>query len=72
MARYPADEHDHDLSDLATYDDIRTAATDGSLRVEVTDDNIYVLSNNVGRCGPGRSAGRRGSSAYRRRCHRWS
>src|SRR5206468_2074346 len=30
LARYLADEHDHDLSDLATYDDIRTAATDGS------------------------------------------
>ncbi|KMO68832.1 protein export chaperone SatS [Mycolicibacterium obuense] len=47
LARYLADEHDHDLSDLATYDDIRTAATDGSLRVEVTDDNIYVLSGIV-------------------------
>lgn len=44
LARYLADEHDHDLSDLATYDDIRTAATDGSLRVEVTEDNIYVLT----------------------------
>ena len=44
LARYLADEHDHDLSDLSTYDDIRTAATDGSLAVEVTDDNIYVLS----------------------------
>src|SRR6185436_13253603 len=44
LARYLADEHDHDLSDLATYDDIRTAATGGSLRVEVTEDNIYVLS----------------------------
>ena len=44
LARYLADEHDHDLSDLATYDDIRTAATDGSLRVDVTDDNVYVLS----------------------------
>lgn len=44
MARYLADEHDHDLSDLATYDDIRTAATDGSLQVDVTDDNVYVLS----------------------------
>ncbi len=47
LARYLADEHDHDLSDLATYDDIRTAATDGSLRVEVTDDNVYVLSDIV-------------------------
>ena len=44
LARYLADEHDHDLSDLATYDDIRTAANDGSLRVDVTDDNVYVLS----------------------------
>lgn len=44
LARYLADEHDHDLSDLATYDDIRTAATDGSLRVNVHDDNVYVLT----------------------------
>ncbi|OBI45301.1 primosomal protein [Mycobacterium kyorinense] len=44
LARYLADEHDHDLSDLSTYDDIRTAATDGSLQVEVTDDNVYVLT----------------------------
>ena len=44
LARYLADEHDHDLSDLSTYDDIRTAATDGSLRVAVAEDNVYVLS----------------------------
>jgi len=44
LARYLADEHDHDLAGLSTYDDIRTAATDGSLRVDVTDDNVYVLS----------------------------
>ena len=44
LARYLADEHDHDLSDLSTYDDIRTAATDGSLRVDVADENVYVLS----------------------------
>ena len=44
MARYLADEHEHDLSELATYDDIRTAATDGSLDVEVTEENVYVLS----------------------------
>ena len=35
LARYLADEHDHDISNLATYDDIRTAANDGSLRVNV-------------------------------------
>jgi hypothetical protein len=44
MARYLADEHDHDLSDLATYDDIRTAATDGSLQVNISDDNVYMLT----------------------------
>ncbi len=44
LARYLADEHDHDLSDLSTYDDIRTAATDGSLAIKVADENIYVLS----------------------------
>nr|AAA17342.1 L308_F2_61 [Mycobacterium leprae] len=44
LARYLADEHDHDLSYLSTYDDIRTAATDGSLAIDITDDNIYVLS----------------------------
>lgn len=47
LARYLADEHDHDLSDLSTYDDIRTAATDGSLRIDVHEDNIYVLSGLV-------------------------
>ena len=44
LARYLADEHDHDLADLSTYDDIRTAATDGSLRVDVIEDNVYVLN----------------------------
>jgi hypothetical protein len=44
LARYLADEHDHDLADMSTYDDIRTAATDGSLAIEITDENIYVLS----------------------------
>jgi hypothetical protein len=47
LARYLADEHDHDLSDLSTYDDIRTAATDGSLRADVTEDNVYVLTGLV-------------------------
>lgn len=47
LARYLADEHDHDLSDLATYDDIRTAATDGSLEITITDDNVYVLTGIV-------------------------
>jgi hypothetical protein len=44
MARYLADEHDHDMAGLPTYDDIRTAATDGSLDIDVTEDNVYVLT----------------------------
>jgi hypothetical protein len=44
LSRYLADEHDHDLSDLSTYDDIRTAATDGSLQIDITDENVYVLT----------------------------
>lgn len=44
LARYLADEHDHDLSNLSTYEDIRTAATDGSLEVAITEDNVYVLT----------------------------
>lgn len=44
LARYLADEHESDLSDFEAYADIRTAATDGSLQIRVTDDNVYVLS----------------------------
>ena len=73
LARYLADEHDHDLSDLSTYDDIRTAATDGSLRVEVTDENIYVLtglsddiSRRAGRHRPRSARTGRGTGPRRR------
>lgn len=47
LARYLADEHDHDLADLSTYEDIRTAATDGSLNVRVSEENVYVLTGLV-------------------------
>ena len=43
LGRYLADNHEHDLSKVSTYDDVRTAATDGSLEIEVTDENVYVL-----------------------------
>ena len=56
LARYLADEHDHDLADLSTYDDIRTAATDGSLKVDVTDENIYVLNGLAEDIGEGPDA----------------
>jgi hypothetical protein len=44
LARYLADEHESDLSGFSTFEDIRTAATDGSLRIRVADENVYVLS----------------------------
>jgi len=57
---------------MSTYDDIRTAATDGSLAVEITDDNIYVLSGLADdfadgrRRGPGAAGpGRRTAPRYR-------
>ncbi|WP_225731222.1 MULTISPECIES: primosomal protein [unclassified Nocardia] len=43
LARYLADDHDHDLARVSTYSDVQTAAVDGSLEVEVTDENVYVI-----------------------------
>lgn len=43
LARYLADDHDHELAKVSTYADVQTAAVDGSLNIDVTDDNVYVL-----------------------------
>ncbi|MFE3195575.1 primosomal protein [Nocardia sp. NPDC059240] len=43
LARYLADDHDHDLSRVSTYSEVQTAAVDGSLDVEVDEENVYVL-----------------------------
>ncbi|MDJ0395920.1 primosomal protein [Rhodococcus sp. G-MC3] len=43
LARYLADDHDHDLAKVSTYAEVQTAAIDGSLKIEITDDNVYVL-----------------------------
>ncbi|WP_179273568.1 MULTISPECIES: primosomal protein [unclassified Rhodococcus (in: high G+C Gram-positive bacteria)] len=43
LARYLADDHDHDLAQVSTYSDVQTAAIDGSLDIAITDDNVYVL-----------------------------
>ncbi|MBF6061843.1 primosomal protein [Nocardia terpenica] len=43
LARYLADEHEHDLARVSTYASVQTAAVDGSLEVEVDDENVYVL-----------------------------
>lgn len=44
LARYLADNHDHDLAAVQTYGDIATAATDGSLEVAVLPENNYVFT----------------------------
>lgn len=43
LARYLADNHDHALAQVSTYEQVQTAAVDGSLDIEVTDQNVYVL-----------------------------
>ncbi|QBJ95414.1 primosomal protein [Rhodococcus sp. ABRD24] len=43
LARYLADNHEHDLARVSTYEQVQTAAVDGSLEIEVTDENVYVL-----------------------------
>ncbi|MBF6349275.1 MULTISPECIES: primosomal protein [Nocardia] len=43
LARYLADDHEHDLARVSTFAEVQTAAVDGSLEVEVTDENVYVL-----------------------------
>ncbi|MGW6695510.1 primosomal protein [Rhodococcus sp. NPDC054953] len=44
LARYLADNHEHDLAHVSTYTEVSTAAVDGSLVIEVTEENVYVLS----------------------------
>ncbi|MGW0044516.1 primosomal protein [Rhodococcus sp. NPDC003348] len=43
LARYLADHNDHALAHVSTYSDVAAAAVDGSLEIEVTDENVYVL-----------------------------
>ncbi len=43
ITRFLAEDDDHDLARLSTFDDVRAAATDGSLEFEVYEDNVYVL-----------------------------
>ena len=44
LARYLADNDDATLSRVATYEQVKIAATDGSLDAHVTEDNVYVLA----------------------------
>ncbi|MEU0545377.1 primosomal protein [Nocardia sp. NPDC005978] len=43
LARYLADDHEHDLARVSTYGEIQSAAVDGGLEVEVDEENVYVL-----------------------------
>ncbi len=43
LTRFLATDNDHDLADIATFDDVRLAATNGDLDYDVISDNIYVL-----------------------------
>lgn len=56
LARYLADDHDHDLARVSTYGEVQTAAVDGSLEVEVTEENIYVLPGLADDLGQGPKA----------------
>ncbi len=39
-----ADAQDNDLSQVATWQDVLNAATDGSLEIDIVDSNLYVLT----------------------------
>ncbi|PVY31347.1 primosomal protein [Williamsia muralis] len=43
LERFLADDNEHDLSVVSTFEEIQVAATDGSLEIEVYEDNVYVL-----------------------------
>ncbi|PYE14676.1 hypothetical protein DFR67_112138 [Williamsia limnetica] len=43
LERFLADDNEHDLSAVSTFEEIQIAATDGSLDIDVYDDNVYVL-----------------------------
>ncbi|MFT3899513.1 MAG: primosomal protein [Gordonia sp. (in: high G+C Gram-positive bacteria)] len=44
ITRFLADDEVHDLTKVSTFDDVKAAATDGSLEFEVYEDNVYVLT----------------------------
>lgn len=43
LGRFLADDNNHDLAHLSTFDDVRVSANDGSLEFDVLDENVYVL-----------------------------
>ena len=45
LARWVIENEDHDMANLATWQDIVSAANGGDLEVTVHDDNVYTFSN---------------------------
>jgi hypothetical protein len=43
LANYIADHNEHALARISTWEDIQNAAVDGSLQIEVSPENVYVL-----------------------------
>lgn len=43
LSKFLSENNEHDLTDVSTFDEVRVAATDGSLEFDVIDDNVYVL-----------------------------
>lgn len=56
LARYLADDHEHDLARISTFADVQSLAVDGSLEIEVTDENVYVLPGLADDLGEGPGA----------------
>lgn len=70
LERFLADDNEHDLSAVSTFEEIQIAATDGSLDIDVYDDNVYVLpglTDDIADGPPNRSPSAR---ARRRIVHR--
>jgi hypothetical protein len=44
LKSYLVHDHESDMASLSTYSDVRSAAIDGTMRVEVTDENVYMIT----------------------------
>ena len=44
LSRFVAENDDHDLAEVETWNDVKVKATAGELDVDVDDDNVYVLT----------------------------
>ncbi|MFD9699015.1 primosomal protein [Lentzea sp. NPDC059081] len=44
LSRFVAENDDHDLAEVETWNDVKVKATAGELEVDVDDENVYVLT----------------------------